>query len=149
MMSLRLPRALPLIAVLLASLPACAPTSNSPSGAEPSPVEQVGQLLRTYQEQNKPAPKSLKDAEKLGAALPRALEALRSGEVVIYWGVNLDEYGGASVIGYEKDVPEKGGVVILGDGSTTEVTAEAFQGLPKPPASKLNPSAGGKAKGSR
>lgn len=37
--------------------------------------------------------------------------------------------------------------MILGDGSTSEVTAEAFQGLPKPTASKLEQSAG-EAKGS-
>ena len=125
----------------LAALPAaCSPTGGTGTpGGEATPVEQVGQLLRSFHEQNKPSPKSLKDAEKMGTALPKALEALRSGDVVIYWGVNLDEYGGASLIGYEKQVPEKGGVIILGGGTTPEVTAEVFRTIPKPPESRLKP----------
>ncbi|MDG3007399.1 hypothetical protein [Paludisphaera mucosa] len=133
----------------IAFLSACGPASETGApGAEPAAVEQVGQLLRMYREKNRPVPKSLKEAEKSGSALPKALEALRSGAVVIFWGLNLDEYGGASVIGYEKQTPERGGVVILGDGATAAMTAEQFREAPKPPASLLAPS-GAAGKGRR
>ena len=114
------------------------PAGGSP-GAEATPVEQVGQLLRTCHEMGRPAPKSLKEAEKAPGASPQALAALKSGEVVIYWGVNLDEYGGASAIGYERGVPERGGKVILGDGSVVEMDAEQFRTIAKPPDAKLKP----------
>ncbi|AMV35961.1 hypothetical protein [Planctomyces sp. SH-PL62] len=124
-------------------------TESTVSGAEPSPVEQVGQLLRMHREQNRPTPRTLKEAQKSGTALPRALEALRSGEVVIAWGLDLEEYGGTSVIGYEKDAPDKGGAVVLGDGTVVELTAEEFQAASKPPASRFTPPAGGRSKSSR
>lgn len=129
-----------LILALTASLAGCGgPEPPAAIGASSAPVEQVARLLQIFREQNRPSPKSLKEAEKLAAGLPGAVEALKSGEVVIYWGVNLDEYGGASLIGYEKKTPEQGGVVILGDGSTTEITPELFKTIPKPPDSKLKP----------
>ena len=108
-------------------------------GEASTPVEQVARLLRTAHEQNKPSPKSLKDAEKFAAGLPDAIAALKSGEVVIYWGVNLDEYGGGSLIGYEKKTPEQGGIAILGDGTTTDLTPDLFKTIPPPPDSKLKP----------
>jgi len=115
------------------------PETPAAPDAPTTPAKQVARLLRTFKEQNQPSPKSLKDAEKFAAGIPGAVEAPKSGEVVIYWGVNPDEYGGASLIGYEKKTPEQGGVAILGDGSTTEITADLFKTIPKPPDSKLKP----------
>ena len=42
-------------------------------------------------------------------------------------------YEGSSntVLGYEKDVPEKGGAVAMGDGSVKTMTAEQFKAAPK------------------
>ena len=149
MTSLRYPFGLILSAVLAASAPGCGSAAPGPGGPEPAAVEEVGQLLRMFQEQNKPAPKSIQEAEKAGSAFPKAIAALKSGDVAIYWGVNLDEYGGASVLGYEKQAPEQGGVVILGDGSTVEMTAEQFRDAPKPPAQKLKQGGAGKGKAAR
>ncbi|WP_165071199.1 hypothetical protein [Paludisphaera rhizosphaerae] len=115
------------------------PETPAVPDSAPTPAEQVGQLLRICREQNRPTPKSLKEAQKLAAGLPGAIDALKSGDVVIYWDVNLDEYGGASAIGYEKKTPEQGGRVILGDGSTTEMSADQFKAVAKPPDSKLKP----------
>lgn len=138
-----------ILIVALAAASGCGPTPGAAPEGEPSPVEQVGQLLRTCNEMGKPAPRTLKEAEKLPGASPKAIEALNSGAVVIYWGVNLNEYGGASVIGYEKDAPEKGGAVILGDGTVTELAAEQFREIPKPPEALLKQGASPRAKGSR
>ncbi len=138
-----------ILILALAAASGCGRSPEAAPGTEPTPVEQVGQLLRTCNEMGKPAPRTLKEAEKLPGAPPKAIEALKSGAVVIYWGVNLNEYGGASAIGYEKDAPEKGGAVILGDGTVTELTAEQVREIAKPPDALLKPGASPRAKGSR
>lgn len=134
--------------LVLALAMGCSPTPEAAPEVELTPVEQVGQILRTCREMGKPAPKTPKDAEKIPGASPGALEALKSGEVVIYWGVNLDEHGGTTLIGHEKDAPEQGGRVILGDGTVVELDADQIRELPRPPAHLLKPGTSGR-KGSR
>lgn len=136
-------------AVGLAFIDGCGSDPQAGPVAEPSPIEQVGQLLRSSYEMGKTAPKTLKEAEKSPGVSPKALEALKSGDVAIYWGANLDEYGAASMIGHEKDAPGRGGRVILGDGTVVELTADQIRGLPHPPDALLKPGAAGRAKGSR
>jgi hypothetical protein len=63
----------------------------------------------------------------------RLLKPLRSGEYVLIWGVKLPDQKGAYkgagdlVLGYLKDVPAKGGPVLMGDGKVVQMTAEEFK----------------------
>ncbi len=62
----------------------------------------------------------------------RIAAAMKMDRFVILWGVDrkfLEQ--GDHVLGYEKDVPTKGGLVLLGDTTVRKMTAAHFAGLPK------------------
>jgi hypothetical protein len=127
----------------------CSPAPVAGPEAEPTPVEQVGRIVRTCREMARPIPRTPREAEKIPGASPTALEALKSGAVELYWGADLDEYGGTAVVGHEKGAPEHGGRVILADGTVADLDAEQIRDLPRPPAELLKPGASGRGKGRR
>ena len=60
----------------------------------------------------------------------RALARLEDKSIVFVYGVTLkDMTRGSSntILAYEKDAPEKGGVVAYGDGIVKKLTADAFK----------------------
>ena len=63
----------------------------------------------------------------------RLLGLLKSGEVVFIYNVKpfeMPEGSTRTVLAYEKDVPEKGGLVLLGSGFVKKMTAEEFKKAP-------------------
>jgi hypothetical protein len=59
---------------------------------------------------------------------------LKDGTVVVNWGATLQKMtqGSANtVLGYEKDVPTNGGLVMIADGSVKKMTADQFAKAPK------------------
>jgi hypothetical protein len=72
---------------------------------------------------------------------PAAIGALRNGDLLLYWGVGLSDGPEApgTVLAYGKEVPEKGGDVLMQDGSTKTITAEEFKSARKPPNAKTDP----------
>jgi hypothetical protein len=61
-------------------------------------------------------------------------EAVEAGQIVVFWGADPARApGGASntVLAYDKDVPEKGGVVVMLSGTPGNMTAEEFKKAPK------------------
>lgn len=79
----------------------------------------------------------LETAGRLHAAylenLERLLQLLRSGDYVLIWDMKLPDhkngYKGAGdlVLGYIKNVPTKGGPVLMGDGKVVQMTADEFK----------------------
>ena len=67
----------------------------------------------------------------------KAYAFLSSGDFVLIWGVGIPEMkansgdAGGTILGYEKDAPEKGGLVLFGDGVVKSMTAEEFKKTPK------------------
>lgn len=94
-------------------------------------------ILRMYKKSGQGAPKSIKDVLGMEQGRPLAVSALRSGDVLLYWGAGLDPDDSKTVLAYQKDVPEKGGEVLLRDGSAVRMTAEEFQAAPKPSDGKI------------
>ena len=71
------------------------------------------------------------------------LAKVKSGDYVVVWGfgfggLSKEEAGkpGDHVIAYEKDVPNKGGHVVMSDMTIKKVTAEEFKGLKLAPKAK-------------
>jgi hypothetical protein len=59
---------------------------------------------------------------------------MKDGTVVVYWGATLQKMTQGSsntVLGYEKDTPASGGLVMMGDGTVKKMTAEEFAKAPK------------------
>lgn len=116
-----------------------------------SRLGEVGELYRLYTAQQKKAPKSVADARTMENAVPSGLTPIVSGEVVVYWGAELTGLGeepsgpeSDTVLAYEKDVPTKGGQVLMLDRRIQTMTPEEFAAAPK--AGTLTPEAPAKKK---
>lgn len=60
----------------------------------------------------------------------KAYAWLSSGDFVFFWDVgiaNMPDGAGKTILGYEKDAPEKGGIVLFGDAVVKELTADEFK----------------------
>jgi hypothetical protein len=69
-------------------------------------------------------------------AAPSAYESVRTGNVVVIWGVAMPGEGDAGkgttdIIAYEKDAPTAGGFVLLHNGTVKKMTADEFKSAPK------------------
>ena len=63
-----------------------------------------------------------------------AVDAIKSGELVVQWGAPLSPQGepADAVLAYGKTVPEQGGPVLLQDGwAIKSMTADEFRAAPK------------------
>lgn len=60
---------------------------------------------------------------------PAGVRGLKSGEYVVVWGTVIGE---SSVLAYEKDVPQSGGMVVLADGNIKSMSASDLQVALKP-----------------
>src|SRR5262249_15435343 len=79
-------------------------------------------------------PSRTEDMQKYLQDDPTTYPALLNGQYVVLWGATLQSMtAGTSntVLGYEADVPTKGGQVLMGDGSVRTMTVQEFQAAPK------------------
>jgi len=73
-------------------------------------------------------------AAELGPDLSKYRKSLDDGTIVMRWGLNPSNApAGASntVLGYVKDVPEKGGVVLMLNGKPQFMSAQEYQNARK------------------
>jgi hypothetical protein len=122
-------------AVLAAIVPVgCGHSTAGPDSAAQLKIGQIGQLFHIYQKRQSSPPQGIKDVESLRVNLPAAVGSIRSGEVLVYWGAGISRGPEASspVLAYHKDVPEKGGEVLMQDGTAKKMSAEEFKAAPKP-----------------
>lgn len=138
----RLPAALLALAALAsAPAPGCGPpqsVSNAPEHYDMGSLEEVGQLYVSAFNAKKKPPASLKDCPKADLFIG-GVNAIKNGEVVVYWGVaptpgDAAAAGENEIIAYKADVPEKGGYVLLKDMNVKIMTPEEFKAAPKPSA---------------
>jgi hypothetical protein len=124
-----------LAAVLAATLTAgCGPSTAPPQTREEASIKQVWQLFHSYQKRNKEAPKAMADLLPMEQNFSAALGAIRSKEILLYWGAGFSDAADASstVLAYHKDVPEKGGDVLMQDGTTRTMSADEFKAAKTP-----------------
>lgn len=104
-------------------------------------LKQIGLTYQNYVDLNSgKAPANADDLAKVAAGDPQAAQAVqlaKSGQYVILWGSTVNEMrktpSGASgtVLGYEKDAPSAGGMILMGDCAVKNMTAAEFQSAPK------------------
>jgi hypothetical protein len=126
------------------------PTTEAPKTVEPAgtasrnpqevtaakeDLKELGIAYFTFLESNlEKAPTNLDELAKYLVPDGRALKAMKEGKYVFLYGVAIKEMkeGTANtVLAHEKDVPTKGGLVLMADGSVKEMTAQEFKAAPK------------------
>jgi hypothetical protein len=119
--------------LLLAHLPGCGGGSTNPGGSGPdraSELQDVGTMLQLAGG-NKPAAK-LADLAKLEGNFPQSYAALKSGEIVVNWGVKMPGEGDVAsapqeVVAYEKKTATEGGLVLYLNGKVSKLSADQFK----------------------
>jgi hypothetical protein len=100
-------------------------------------LRQLGYLYQKYMDSNSKAPASADDLLKITGRDRRSaqvVQAAKSGKYVILWGVAIPKEGAqasSTILGYEKDAPTAGGLVLMGDGNVKNMTTAEFQSAPK------------------
>jgi hypothetical protein len=113
-------------------------TSRPPTFEEMA-LQEVGDLYLLYTGQHKKSPQKPQDFEPYEAGLPQGYRRVRSGDIIVRWGVNLvdlkkpEETADSpdEVLAYEKKVPTQGGVVLMKNRTVRTMTAEQFKAAPK------------------
>lgn len=96
----------------------------------------IGLAFHSYCDKNTgKAPTKAEDLEPFMMGDASGIAALKSGKVVFFWGVTMPDLMKAGpsevVLAYEKDVPEKGGAVLMGDASVRQMTPDDFKAAKK------------------
>jgi hypothetical protein len=129
-----------ILTLLLAPLSGCGSSSGLPAAdpSEEAALQQVGEMLRDFQLTAGSPPQSLKQLQSNAGASLGGFERLKSSGIVVVWGAALpdtrEEPGGSpadDVLAYGKDVPEKGGAVLLLNRTVRRMTADEFKAAPK------------------
>ena len=122
------------------SLVGCGSTqpAATPESATLSKLNDVAELYRVYSITNKKPPKTKAEAAKMENAVPSGLTPINTGDIIVLWGgeltdLNEEPTGPKSdkILAYEKDVPAKGGKVLLLDRNIKTMTPEEFAAAPK------------------
>lgn len=103
-----------------------------------SRLGEVAELYRTYVTVAKKPPKSMADLRTIENVAPSGLTPLETGEVIVFWNAELTSLGeeptgpeSDKILAYEKDVPQKGGQVLMLDRRIKSMTPEQFAAAPK------------------
>ncbi len=120
---------------------------NSPAVFDNNALSEVRDMYEVYTQVHKKAPRSLKDFAMFSDGSPTGIVAVKQGDVVVVWEVKLSEDAASDsadeVLAYAKEVPEKGGLVLMKNRQIKSMTADEFKAAPKaegkieaPPADK-------------
>ena len=125
------------VVLISIALDGCGGASDAPFTPEKLndvKLREVGDLYRVYQVNKKSPPNTLNDLAAFATVTLTAFEAIRSGEVVVRYGATLPDTeeepkttGATEILAYLKDVPARGGPVLLLDRSTRHMTADEFK----------------------
>lgn len=136
----KLPRVCLVLASVLALSAGCGSGSNNVVTEPTDKAEhikensllQLGDVYRIRQEESAPPPASVADITKYEKAYPLACGKVKSGDIVVFYGVPLEEGVGDTILAYEKVVPESGGHVLMQDGKTIKkMTPDEFKAAKK------------------
>ena len=90
----------------------------------------VKELLQEAGAQLKRAPAKQEEVSKLEPSHPGAVKRIKMGTIIVVWGVPIGT-AGQGVLAYEKTTADKGGPVLLEDGTIKTMTAAEFAAAPK------------------
>ncbi|AMV40781.1 hypothetical protein [Planctomyces sp. SH-PL62] len=130
------------LAACLGTLGGCGGSGTTESitsaTSENGPLAQVGQIYRAHWQLKDKAPTGPKDIATFADGNPEGVNAVKNGEIVVIWGVKLDDLSiegdgdsADEVLAYEKATPEQGGYVLMKNRDIRKMTADEFKAAPK------------------
>lgn len=124
-----------LLAALLLVLTGCnkTPEPDQQTFGISAQLREIFDLYKMHLAEKKRPPTKVADVQPYEPGSPVGYPALANGRCVVYWGVNLASVPNAAntVLAYEKEVPQQGGMVLMADGQTRKMTTQEFQAAPK------------------
>jgi hypothetical protein len=105
---------------------------------ETASVQDVGTLYRMFEADRHKAPTQVSDFRHYQEMAPAGYNAVKTGSIEVVWGVELTDLAEEGskdspdeILAYEKKVPAEGGVVLMKNRTTRQMTAEEFKAAPK------------------
>jgi hypothetical protein len=95
--------------------------------------EELAALYRSRLKNNLPPPRTVKDFSTKTKGLSPVLKSVSSGNIVVIWGAGMsdDSASASRVLAYEKQTPEKSGIVLMQNGTFKKMSAEEFKDAPR------------------
>jgi hypothetical protein len=109
----------------------CGSGSTEPQVDQNRSMEEIAGMVKRHMDERKRPPRSLADLAPYENEFIEGYTQLMRNGAVLEWGVPIEPAKGDTVLGYEKAVPEKGGHVVMQDGTVKQMTAAEFQAAPK------------------
>jgi hypothetical protein len=102
--------------------------SNDPEALRwQTELGQFHEVYTMFSKRNQRPPKQPSELIKdYDAIYPEALRSVQNGQVTVLWGTAAGR-GSTAVLAHEKDAPQQGGYVVLGDGTVKKMTAQELQ----------------------
>ncbi len=94
-------------------------------------LREVWDMYKAHLDARKRPPARLQDLNPYEPSAINGFGALRDERVILLWGGSAPSGQKDRVLAYEKGVPEKGGSVLLQDGTVKTMTADEFKAAPK------------------
>jgi hypothetical protein len=104
--------------------------SDSTPGLTTEDLEDVKEMIQTYQKTHKQPPAKAADIRGMEPAYPQAVAAINRGDCVYLWGAWLEK-GSQAVLAHGKDASQSGSPVLLQDGTVKVMSAAEFASAPK------------------
>ncbi len=119
------------------------PTSQGSGGSmETASLNELAEAYRVFSIAKKKPPQNIGELSTVEAFGGNGMDAVKKGEIIVLWGSKLPDLGeepakvpSPQVLAYWKDVPDKGGFVLLLDRTVVSMTPEEFKAAPKSGAS--------------
>jgi hypothetical protein len=118
--------------------PGSAPAASD--AQETNALAELAEAYRAYSIAKKQPPGNLADLTSVESLGGNGVAAVKAGEILVRWGAKLPDTGeepgrvsSPEVLAYGKQVPERGGYVLLLDRTVKKMTADEFKAAPKAP----------------
>jgi hypothetical protein len=125
---------LPLVAFATLGCSSTPPTGGEAVASRTEELNDVAGLLRMSSGPGGKGPGKVQDLAKFESGYPAGYAAIKSGDIVVVWGVTMGgegDTGTEEVVAYDKKVPTDGGMVLLVNGKVKQMTAAEFAAAPK------------------
>ena len=126
------------VLLLFVAVAGCGASPSTPEEGEKiydnAKMEEVAELYRGFVFEFKKPPTKVADLARFEMGFPNGYRQIKTGEILVFWGIPLSDDAADKILAYEKKVPDEGGLALMQDGKTVRpITSEEFKAAPRPP----------------